>query len=106
MTKKDYVITQKRKLVKPGVYYWGKLTKVFSNDVDDETEQVEIIFLKKVENSIDPSGIKWDWPMKEEKGIVDARLYYAGPCLPDVTDTSHFKSTLSFESKSKSDEEI
>ena len=48
----------KRKLVKPGVYYWGKLTKVFSNDVDDETEQVEIIFLKKVENSIDPSGIK------------------------------------------------
>ena len=44
--------------------------------------------------------------MKEEKGIVDARLYYAGPCLPDVTDTSHFKSTLSFESKSKSDEEI
>ena len=115
VAEKDYVITQKRrKLVKkhdynigmffvefwpkPRVYYLGKLTKVFSNDVDDETEQCEIIFLKKVENSIDPSGIRWDWPMKEEKGIVDVRLCFAGACLPDVTDTSHFESTLTFKS--------
>ena len=38
--------------------YWGKLLKVFSDDVDDEANQVEIQFLKKVVNSSDNDSYK------------------------------------------------
>ena len=81
---------------KPKAYYWGKLLKVFSADVDEDANEVEILFLKKVESSSDPSRVKWDWPAIEDKGIVDAKLCFAGPCLPNVTDSSRAKSFMTF----------
>ena len=39
---------------KPKAYYWCKLM-VFSHDVEDDANEVEINFLKKVVNSSDPS---------------------------------------------------
>ena len=81
---------------KPKAYYWGKLLHVFSNDDDTPAEEVEIQFLKKVETSTDPSRIKWDWPGKEDKGIVDAKLCFLGPCVPNISDTSRAKSFMQF----------
>ena len=46
----------------PKAYYWGKLLKVFSIDVDSDANEVETQFLKKVQNSTDPSQVNWDWP--------------------------------------------
>ena len=50
---------------------------------------IEINFLKKVVNSSDPSLIKWDWLPAEDKGVVDAKLLFVGPMIPEVSDTSH-----------------
>ena len=36
---------------KPKAYYWGRLIKVFSHDIEDDANEVEIDFLKKVVNS-------------------------------------------------------
>ena len=36
---------------KPKAYYWGRLIKVFSLDIEDDANEVEIDFLKKVVNS-------------------------------------------------------
>jgi hypothetical protein len=55
------------------------LLKVFAEDVEEDANQAEFQFLKKVENSSDPSLLKWDWPIREDKGIVDAKLCFAAP---------------------------
>ena len=81
---------------KPKAYHWGKLLKVFSADADSYTTEVEIQFLKKVQNSTDSSQVKWDWPATEDKGIVDAKLFFADPCTLNTTDSSHAKSTITF----------
>ena len=64
---------------KPKAYYWAKLMKVFSFDVEDDANEVEVTFLKKLMSSSDPSIIKWDWPPVEDKGLVDVKLLFAGP---------------------------
>ena len=84
---------------KPKAYYWGKLMKVFSHDVEDDANEVEINFLKKVVNSSDPSLIKWDWPSVEDKGVVDAKLLFAGPMIPEVSDASRTKSYIQFKAE-------
>lgn len=71
--------------------------KVFAEDVEANADQVEMQFLKKVENSSDPSHLKWDWPTKEDIGIVDAKLCFAGPCIPNLTDASRKKAHMTFE---------
>ena len=81
---------------KPKAYCWGKLLKVFSADVDRDATEVEIQFLKKVQNSTHPSKVKWDWPATEDKGIVEAKLCFAGPCTPNITDSSRTKSAITF----------
>ena len=80
--------------LKPKAYYWGKILTVFSADVDSDATEVEIQFLKKVQSSIDPSQVKWDWWATEDKGIVDAKLCFAGPSAPDITASSRTKSTI------------
>ena len=81
---------------KPKTYYWGKLIKVFSHDVEDDANEVEI---KKAVNSSDPSLIKWDWPSVEDKGVVDAKLLFPGPMIPKVSDASHTKSYIQFKAE-------
>ena len=82
---------------KPEAYYWGKLFKVFSADVDSDVTEVEIQFLKKVQNSADPSQVKWDWPATEDKGIGNAEICFAGPYTPNITDSSRTKFPITFE---------
>ena len=81
---------------KPKTYYWGKLLKVFAEDNDADADQVEIQFLKKVESSSDPSQVKWDWPTKDDVGLVDAKLCFSGPCIPNITDGYRKKSHMTF----------
>ena len=82
---------------KPKAYYCGKLMKVFSHDIEDNANEVEINFLKKVVNSSDPSLIKWDWPpVEEDKGVVDAKLLFAKPMIPEVSDASCENSYIQF----------
>ena len=59
---------------KPQSYYWAKLLKVFANDSEEEANEVEMQFLKGVENTSDPTQIRWDWPTKDDIGIVIAKL--------------------------------
>ena len=81
---------------KPEAYYWAKLLKVFSADVNSDATEVEIQFLKKVKNSTDSSQVKWNWLETEDKGIADANLCFAGPCTPNITNYSCAKSTITF----------
>lgn len=82
---------------KPKAYYWGQLQKVFSEDVESDASEVEMKFLKKIENSTDPKRVKWDWPITEDVGIVSAKLCFAGPCTPEITDSSRSKSAMEFQ---------
>ena len=81
---------------KPRSYYWAKLLKVFANDSEEEADEVEMQFLKRVENTSDPTQMKWDWPSSDDIGIVDAKLCFAGPEVPDVSDSSRLKSRIRF----------
>ena len=80
----------------PKAYYWRKLLKIFSADADSDATEVEIQFLKKVQNSTNPSHVKWCWPTTEDKGTVDTKLCFAGPCTPNITDSNHTKSAIIF----------
>ena len=82
---------------RPKAYCWGKLLKVFSIDIDSDATEVQIQFFKKVQNSTEPSQVKWDWPATEDKGIVDAKLCFVGPCTTNTTNSSHTKSAIAFE---------
>ena len=70
--------------------------KVFSFDVEDDANEVEVTFLNKVMSSSDPSIIKWDWPPVEDKELVDFKLLFAGPASPEISDASRTKSHLQF----------
>ena len=82
---------------KTKAYYWDKLMKVFSHDIVDDANEVEINFLKKVVNLSDLSLIKWDWPpVEEDKGVVDAKLLFVRPTIPEVSDASCKTSYIQF----------
>ena len=81
---------------KPKAYCWGGIMKVFSHDIEDDANEVEIDFQKKFVNSSDPSLIKWDWPPVEDKEVVDAKLLIARPMIPEVSHASHKKSYIQF----------
>ena len=70
--------------------------KVFSHDIEEDANEVEINFLKKVVNSSDRLLIKWDWPPVEDNGLVDAKLLFAGPMIPEDSDASRKKSYIQF----------
>ena len=46
-------------------YYWGKITKVFSQDSDAKNDKVEIDFLRKQTIGVNPAD--WDWVDKQGK---------------------------------------
>ncbi|CAK8690745.1 unnamed protein product [Clavelina lepadiformis] len=53
---------------KPKTYYWGKLLKVFRDEVDGKIEQAEFKFWDKKSTSED--AVYWDWQTKEDIDIV------------------------------------
>ena len=85
---------------KPKAYYWGELLHLFSKDDDDPADEVEIQFLS-FETSSDPSQIKWNWPAKVDKEIVDAKFCYLEPSVPNISDSSHSKSFIQFSQKAE-----
>lgn len=65
-------------------YYWGKITKVFSQDSDATNDKVEIDFLRKRTMGANPAD--WDWEEKQGKlkeiEIIDTKHILYGPILP------------------------
>ena len=62
----------------------GAVQKVFANDVEDDADHVEMKFLHRQTSSM--SNVKWDWPTVEDSEIVDAKLCFAVPKVPIITD--------------------
>ena len=72
----------------PKTYYWAQLKHVFCHDSDADADEVEVIFLKRVNNTSDPSTLLWDWQSIKEMERVDAQRCFYGPCVPEVTKIS------------------
>ena len=81
---------------KPKAYFWGKPLHVFYKDNDAAADEVEIQFLKKDETLTDTSWIKWHWPAKVDIGVVDAKLCYLEPIVPNISDSSQSKAFMHF----------
>ena len=61
--------------------YWGRLIKVFSEDVDSIAEKVEMKFLHYM-----CLHSCWEFPKVDDTKIVDAKYVFMGPCIPsDIT---------------------
>ena len=58
--------------------YWGRLINVFSNDVDDEANEVEMDFLQYKGNNL------WEFPTRSNKEIIKSKCLFYGPCTPSV----------------------
>ena len=82
---------------KPCTYYWAQLQKIFSNDPDEDTDEVEVKFLRRKESSTSADRVLWDWPSKDDVGIVSSALCFAGPAKPDYTSAARGKSFIKFE---------
>lgn len=65
-------------------YYWGKVTKLFSNDEDTEVTQVEVDFLQKKAISSNPAAWTWAEKTVEEVLIIDSKFILFGPVLPEI----------------------
>ena len=62
-------------------YYWGKVLKTFSNDVDDDVNKVEFQFMQRSVLSSDTSQWKWTFPATVPTECV---FVFYGPELPDI----------------------
>ena len=58
-------------------YYWGKVTKAFSFDTDDDVEDVELTFLRYRGDGY------FDFPKKPDVEIVNSKYLFRGPCKPN-----------------------
>ena len=73
---------------KPCTYYWGQLQKVFSNDSENNVNQVKMRFLHRK----DPEKLTWTWPKIDDIDIVDADWLFEGPTItttPAENNSSH-----------------
>lgn len=62
----------------PLTYYWGKVTKVFSENEDGEVTRVEVDFLKKKTITSDPKDWSWVERAVKEIGIVPTDYIFYG----------------------------
>lgn len=79
---------------KPKTYYWGKLLKVFRDEVDGKIQQAEFQFLHKKSTSED--AVYWDWPTKEDIDIVKVENCFWGPSTAVLTSVGRAKSYFGF----------
>ena len=70
--------------INPKTYYWGQLVHVFCDDSDADADKVEVQFLKRVNNTSDPSLLLWDWPSVKEGDIINAKKCFFGPTMPEI----------------------
>ena len=66
-------------------FYWGKVLKVFSPDVDDNACSVEMTFL-----SYKMDGL-WEFPRKADLEIIDAKFIFYGPVTPTSTSSKGYR---------------
>ncbi|CAK8678802.1 unnamed protein product [Clavelina lepadiformis] len=79
---------------KPKTYYWGKLLKVFRDEVDGKIEQAEFKFWDKKSTSED--AVYWDWQTKEDIDIVTVENCFWGPSTAVLTSVGRAKSYFGF----------
>ncbi|CAK8688497.1 unnamed protein product [Clavelina lepadiformis] len=79
---------------KPKTYYWGKLLKVFRDEVDGKIEQVEFKFWDKKSTSED--AVYWDWQTKEDIDTVTVENCFWGPSTAVLTSVGRAKSYFGF----------
>lgn len=72
-------------------YYWGKVTKVFSDDEELPVNKVEMMFLHHKTLSSMPEKITWHWPPEEDKHVADIEYIFMGPCSPDLLKNGSYK---------------
>lgn len=72
-------------------YYWGKVTKVFSDDEEFAVNRVEMTFLHRKTLSSMPEKITWQWLSVEDKHMVDVEYIFMGPCSPDILKKGGYK---------------
>lgn len=68
----------------PKTYYWGQLVHVFCDDADDDATDVQVKFLKRLNNTSDPTNLVWDWPAIQDGGIIGAKRCFFGPATPEI----------------------
>lgn len=72
-------------------HYWGKVTKVFSEDDELPVNKVEMVFLRRKTLSSMPEKITWQWPPVEDKHIIDTDYIFMGPCSPDLLKNGSYR---------------
>ena len=72
------------------------MQKIFSNDPDKDTDEFKVKFLRRKESSTSADRILWDWPSKDDVGIVSSDLCFAGPAKPDYMSAARGKSFNKF----------
>ncbi|XP_018020256.1 uncharacterized protein LOC108676651 [Hyalella azteca] len=64
-------------------YFWGKITKVFSNDENSNVTDIEVDFLQKKTITSDPSSWTWDNKRQKEIQIISIEYVLFGPVCPN-----------------------
>jgi len=88
----------------PRTYYWGKLEKLFRDDVDQQAEEAEFKFLSR-KSGID-GEICWDWPTIEDRDIVDTANCFWDPALANLKSARRGRSYFVFEEQDKVQEKF
>ena len=65
-------------------YYWGKITKVFSDDDDTDVTAVEVDFLQKKTLTSDPKLLTWCEKIRKEVLVVETKYIIWGPVFADI----------------------
>lgn len=66
-------------------YYWGKVLHVFSDDGDNDADQVEMTFLQYKSDRI------WVFPKKIDKDIISVKYIFLGPVSPAAVTVSGYR---------------
>ena len=72
-------------------YYWGKITKTFEYDEDEQVSSVEVDFLRRKNISSDPEKLTWGEPVLKDVQIVSSEFVFFGPANADIIKGGHFK---------------
>lgn len=49
-----------------------------------DPDEVEVTFLKRSVPTSDAPRLRWDWPVREDKGVVSVSIILCGPAQPQL----------------------
>lgn len=81
---------------RPSTYYWGRVEILFCDDENDDPDEVEVTFLKRCTPSSNPESLRWDWPVKDDKGVVSVFTILCGPAQPQLENKTRGKQAFYF----------